>query len=838
MLDNDQRVAGIAQTEQHFQQLGNVVEMQSGGGFVQNVQRAAGGFAGKLRGQLHPLGFASAQGGGLLAEPQVTEADFSQGLQRIGNLGHGAEEVHALIHGHVEDVSDVFSLVGDLQRFAIIAFAVASLADDVHRRQKVHLNFENAIALAFFAATTLDVEAEAAWLIATHLGGRQPSKEVADVVEHAGIRGGIAPRRAANGRLVDDDDLVQTLVAFEDAMFTRTFLGTVKLAEQRAAQNVIHKGALAGTAHAGDTGERAERDAHINVLEVVFLGPKDFQPPLFLGGGNALFGHGNAQFTGQILASKRGAMSQYFREGTGGHEFAAMNAGTGTEIKNVIGGANGVGIMLNDEHGVAEIAQALERGEQTVVVTLMQPDARFIQHIEHANQRSTNLGGQADALRFTTAERTALAVQRQVAQTDVAQEPEPRTDFLHDFAGDFLLEFGELERDKKLVCLVHGQAADIHDGVAGNFDFGPFVFELRGELLAAEGHRQNFRLEALTVAPVAEFRAHVGLEPVADEFAFAVRGQPFQIGQHAFEGTVNLAHLAAAPEGEFNIVRAGPVHENLAEVLGQIFVRRFQADIKMAGERTQHGLVIHDQPLAGASPRLNGPIQRQFHIRNDQGFIKHHLLTKSMADGTGPGGGVEREMLGRGRIVTLARGGRAHLVGMKRLNPFAGGRRDRCCPCLGFGWYRPCPFGQLVQRKHHALAPAQSGFGRIAQAHANLVVNDQPVHDHLDVMKFLFVEFDAGDIFAQLDHLAIHTGTHKAFARQTFKDIAELALLPPDHRGKQHHLGLGRQRENLVHDVARRLRGNRHAGLGTMRLPDMRVQQAQVIVNLCGGGDD
>ena len=812
--------------------------MQPGGGFVQNVQGATGGFAGEFGGQFHALGFATAQGGGLLAEPQIAQADFGQGLQRIGNLGHGAEEVHALVHGHVEHVGDVLALVGDLKGLAVVTLAVARLAGDIDRRQEVHLDFENAVALAFFAATALDVKAKAAGFVAAHLGGGQPRKEVADVIEHAGVSGGIAARGAADGRLVNDDDLVETLVTLEDAVFAGTLLGAVKLAKQRAAQNVIHKGALAGTAHAGDTGERAQRNPHINVLQVVFLGPENFQPAFFLGGRNALFGHGNAQFAGQILAGERGAVGQNFRQRAGGDQFAAMNPGAGAEIKNVIGGANGVGIMLNDEHGVAEVAQSLERGEQTVVVTLVQADAGFVQHIEHANERGTNLGGQSNALGFAAAKGAALAVQRQVAQPDVAKETEAGANFLHHFAGDLLLEFGELERHKKLVRLVHGQAADIHDGVAGNFDFGPLAFELRGELLAAEGHRQNFRLEPLAIAPIAEFRAHVSLEPVADEFAFAVGGQPFQIGQHAFEGTVNFAHLAAAPEGKFNIVLAGPVHQNLAEILGQILVGRLQADLEVAGQRAQHGLVIHDQPLAGTTPRLDGTIQRQFHIRNDQGFIKHHLLTKSMADGTRAGGGVEREMLGRGRIVALAGGRRAHLIGVQRLDPFAGGRRGGCLARLGFGCRRPCPFGQLVQRKHHAFAPAQSGFGGIAEAHANLVIYDQAIHNDLDIVKFLFVEFDAGDVFAQLDHLAIHAGAHKAFTGKTLKDIAELALLAADHRREQHHLGLGRQRQNLVHNVARGLGRNGHAGLGAMRLADVRVQQAQVIVNLGGGGDD
>ena len=59
--------------------------------------------------------------------------------------------------------------------------------------------------------------------------------------------------------------------------------------------------------------------------------------------------------------------------------------------------------MLDHQHGVAQVAQTLERGEQPVVVALVQADARFIQHIQHADERRADLRGQADALRLAAA---------------------------------------------------------------------------------------------------------------------------------------------------------------------------------------------------------------------------------------------------------------------------------------------------------------------------------------------------------------------------------------------------------------------------------------------------
>ena len=46
MLDDDDGVAGFDQLVQHFEEFGHVVEMQAGGGLIQNVERAAGGALG------------------------------------------------------------------------------------------------------------------------------------------------------------------------------------------------------------------------------------------------------------------------------------------------------------------------------------------------------------------------------------------------------------------------------------------------------------------------------------------------------------------------------------------------------------------------------------------------------------------------------------------------------------------------------------------------------------------------------------------------------------------------------------------------------------------------
>src|SRR5690606_40518235 len=89
-----------------------------------------------------------------------------------------------------------------LERLAVVALAVADVAGHVHIRQEVHLDLDDAVALAGFTAATLDVEREAARLIAARLGLRQSREPVADVGECAGIGRRVRARRAPDRRLI------------------------------------------------------------------------------------------------------------------------------------------------------------------------------------------------------------------------------------------------------------------------------------------------------------------------------------------------------------------------------------------------------------------------------------------------------------------------------------------------------------------------------------------------------------------------------------------------------------------------------------------------------------
>jgi hypothetical protein len=121
------------------------------------------------------------------------------------------------------------------------------------------------------------------------------------------------------------------------------------------------------------------------------------------------------------------------------HDVAAVDAGAGADVEHMVGGADGVLVVLDHDHGVAEVAQALEGFQQARVVALVQADRRLVQHIEHTGEAGADLRGQPNALALAAGQRAAGARQRQVIEPDVDQEFQPLADFLEHAYADLVL---------------------------------------------------------------------------------------------------------------------------------------------------------------------------------------------------------------------------------------------------------------------------------------------------------------------------------------------------------------------------------------------------------------
>ena len=114
MLDDQHRVPSLHQQLEHVDEPPHIVGVQTGGGFVQNIDGLAGGALGQLRSQLHPLCLTAGEGGGGLPQLHIAQPHIRQRGQSLGDLGDGLEKLRRFLYGHVQHFPNILALVLDL----------------------------------------------------------------------------------------------------------------------------------------------------------------------------------------------------------------------------------------------------------------------------------------------------------------------------------------------------------------------------------------------------------------------------------------------------------------------------------------------------------------------------------------------------------------------------------------------------------------------------------------------------------------------------------------------------------------------------------------------------
>ena len=72
--------------------------------------------------------------------------------------------------------------------------------------------------------------------------------------------------------------------------------------------------------------------------------------------------------------------------GSLGDDVTAVLARTRAHVDDPVGAAHHLLVVLDDEHGVPEIAEPLEGPDQPVVVALVEPDRRLVEDVEHTDE--------------------------------------------------------------------------------------------------------------------------------------------------------------------------------------------------------------------------------------------------------------------------------------------------------------------------------------------------------------------------------------------------------------------------------------------------------------------
>ena len=163
-----------------------------------------------------------------------------------------------------------------------------------------------------------------------------------------------------------------------------SLFGSVQLAGDRLLQDVGYQGALSAARDTRHCNESTERELHIEPLKVVFARPlhDDALPaplPSCCWDLHGAIATDECTSDGVLRIGERLERAVH-------HHLPAELARAWPNVNDPVGGADRLFVVLHHEDGVPKVAESQQRGDQTRVVTLVQPDGRLVKDVEHTDK--------------------------------------------------------------------------------------------------------------------------------------------------------------------------------------------------------------------------------------------------------------------------------------------------------------------------------------------------------------------------------------------------------------------------------------------------------------------
>ena len=482
-----------------------------------------------------------------------------------------------------------------------------------------------------------------------------------------------------------------------------------------------------------------------------------------------------------------------FQQGLGRaleHHFAALSASPGADVDEVVGGEHHVAVVFHDDDRVSEVAQLLERVDESLVVALVQADGGFVEDVEHIDELRADLRGEANALALAAAERGRLAVERQIVESHAEQELHARAQFLNNLGRNL-----PLHRFEVLAKLVE-PVAQFVDVERGHFR----------DVFVPNSVRERLALQPLTLA----FGTFAGGQKLVGPLLSGARLVVFHHLPQVFDDAVELHEIVARGVDELLVdadVFERAVENFVHRLLRNVAHGRFQREFIFL----EDGLDLPENHLVLVfSERHDGSLMDALAAVGDDFFQVDFVdVAQSLALRTGSLGRVERENVRRGLAIAHARDG-VH----QPFREVADGSRF------------------LVENHQGTVALLHGRLHAVAQAVEVLFLHFQLVDDHLDVV--IFVAIDLHSAFDFLN-FAIDADVEIALAPHRLEKLAIVALALSHERGEDvnrlftivvenHllHLLLG-----VFHHFLARAVAVGRAGAG--------VEQSEIVVDFGGG---
>ena len=231
------------------------------------------------------------------------------------------------------------------------------------------------------------------------LGLGQGGKEIADSVEGLDVGDRIGARSSADRGLVHQNDVVDEIVAFEFAPVwgrRRLPVGLLLGGGQGLKQHVMQQRGFARSGHARDGDQHSQGHGEVDIFEIVRPRAGDLDLPRARLASRR--GKLDAEFAGEVASGQGTGRLQYFVVASDRDHLAAALSRAGAEIENAIRGAHDIGIVLDHQDGVSQVAQVVQNLDQAMSVAAVQSDGRLVQHVQRPYQPRAQRSRQLDAL--------------------------------------------------------------------------------------------------------------------------------------------------------------------------------------------------------------------------------------------------------------------------------------------------------------------------------------------------------------------------------------------------------------------------------------------------------
>jgi hypothetical protein len=560
--------------------------------------------------------------------------------------------------------------------------------------------------------------------------------------------------------------------------------GGIEALPESAVEHVVHEGALAGAGDAGEARENAQGDGDVQGLQVVLFRAAHLEGTP--GRAAAPRGeNGAADFAFEVGAGEAAGLPGDLLRCPRGDDVAAVLARAGSHLDEVFRGEHGLPVVLHDEHGVAQVADFLQGLEQAPRVPGVQADGGLVEHVEHAREFGTNLGGEANPLAFAAAQGVGAPGEGEILRPHVHEEADAFLEFLQHLVGYGAGVFGKVEFRDGPVKVGHGHAYHVADAVGADLD---------GEGLGAKAQAAAGVADFLGAEP-GEFFLHrvgLGLLPAA-----------FEPGEETFVAPHVLLLHAALVVGHGDFVGVS-LEDVGADLLGEFLEGAGKIPPQGLGEVSQAPEHVVLRSVPGQQGTLGDAAVGDHRQLGGEELV----ASEAHAGGAGAVGVVEGEEprvdLGEGRVAVGA-----HVV--LREEPL---------------------FSPLDDEEDEAGALREGGLHCLGKAVALVRPGGEPIHHDLHDVLLVLLQGDL--LFEPVDD-AVHPGPEEAFLADLLEEVAVLPLLAPHHRREDLDLFLRVVPEDEVHDLVQGIPGEGFATVGTGGHADSAEEEAQVVVDFRDG---